>query len=225
MCSRAVMSDLVHRAGAGDEQRDPARTQAGNRAGDEIVVQQQPQGPRGGIGPHHAAGEGRIADREVEASGQIAPRVVLAPHPRFGMHQARDAGGDRIVFDAGELAGRAQRFGQQREEQAGAHAGFQHAPAGEAEPFGGAPEAGDDRLRRVMRVLRGALQRGVFFRRDGGFERRADLLPARAEFILAGAAEAVLRQLRRAEADEAQQLRLLVRRSGRGRTVRAPSTG
>ena len=43
------------------------------------------------------------------------------------MHQARDAGGDRIVFDAGELAGLAQRFGQQREEQAGAHAGFQHA--------------------------------------------------------------------------------------------------
>ena len=98
------------------------------------------------------------------------------------MHQPGDAGGDRVVFDAGELAGIAQRGGQQREEQAGAHAGFQHPPAGEAEPFGGAPEAADDRLRRVVGILRSALQGGVFFRRDGGFERRAGFLPAGAKF-------------------------------------------
>jgi hypothetical protein len=53
--------------------------------------------------------------------------------------------------------------------------------------------------------------RGVFLRRDGGLERGADLLPAGAEFIFAGAAEAVLRQIRSTETDEAQQLRLLVR--------------
>ena len=105
----------------------------------------------------------------------------------------------------------AQRGGQQGEEQAGAHAGFQHAAPAKAQPFGGAPESADDRLRRVVGILRGALQGGVFLRRDGGFERRADLLPVRTEFILAGAAEAVLRQFRSAEADEAQQLRLLVR--------------
>jgi hypothetical protein len=58
------------------------------------------------------------------------------------------------------------------------------------------------------------LQGGVFLRRDGGFERRAGLLPAGAEVVLAGAAKAVLRQFRSAETDEAQQLRLLV--GGRG---------
>ena len=77
--------------------------------------------------------------------------------------------------------------------------------------------AGDDRLGRVVSVLRRTLQRCVFFRCDGGFERRADLLPAGAEFILAGRRKAVLRQLRRAEADEAQQLRLLVRGRGAAR--------
>ena len=185
-----------------------------DRAGDEIVVQQQPEGSRDGIGPHHAAREGRIADHEVEASGQGAARIVLAAHLRRRMHEARDAGGDRIVFDAGELAGRVQRFRQQREEQAGAHAGFQHAAAGEAEPFGGAPERPDDRLRRVVRILGRALQCRVFRRGDGGFECGTDLLPAGAEFRLAGTAEAVLRQLGGTEADEAQQLRLLV--GGRG---------
>ena len=53
-----------------------------------------------------------------------------------------------------------------------------------------------------MRVLRRALQRGVFHWCDGIFDRRADLLPAGAEVVLAGAAEAVLRQLRGAETDE-----------------------
>ena len=115
-------------------------------------------------------------------------------------------------------------LGQQREEQSGAHARFQHAAPGKAQPFGGSPESTDDRLRRVVGVLRGALQGGVFRRRDGGFERRADLLPVRPERVLAGAAEAVLRQFRRTEADEAQQLRLLVRRSVRGPTAPAPST-
>jgi hypothetical protein len=43
------------------------------------------------------------------------------------MHEARDASGDRIIFDASELAGFAQRFRQQGEEQTGAHTGFQHA--------------------------------------------------------------------------------------------------
>ena len=180
---------LVHGAGAGDEQRDAARTQPRDRAGDEVIMQPQTQGSRDGIGPHHAIGEGRVADREIEAPGQIASRVILAPHQRLGMHQARDAGGDRIVFDAGELAGAAQRLRQQREEQAGAHAGFQHAAPGKAQPFGGSPESTDDRLRRVVRVLRRALQRGVFRRRDGGFERRADLVPLGPEFRFAGAAE------------------------------------
>ena len=62
-----------------------------------------------------------------------------------------------------------------------------------------------------MCILRGALQRGVFRRGDGFFERRADVAPVWTEFILARAAEAILRQFRSAKADEAQQLRLFGR--------------
>ena len=79
-----------------------------------------------------------------------------------------------------------------------------------------------------MGILSGALQGGVFLRRDGGFERRADLLPAGPEFRLAGTAEAVLRQIRGAEADEAQQLRLLLggrRAAGRLQFLRQTDRG
>ena len=64
------------------------------------------------------------------------------------------------------------------------------------------------------------MQGGVFLRRDGGFERRAGLLPAGAEFILAGAAKAVLRQFRSTETDETQQLRLLVGGRGAARVLK-----
>ena len=57
---------LVHRAGTGDEQRDPAGTQPRDRAGDEIIMQPQAQRSRDGIGPYHAIGEWRIADHEIE---------------------------------------------------------------------------------------------------------------------------------------------------------------
>jgi hypothetical protein len=60
-------------------------------------------------------------------------------------------------------------------------------------------------------ILRGALQSGVFLGCDGGFERGADVLPVGAEVLLAGAAETVLCQFRCAEANEAQQVRLLGR--------------
>jgi hypothetical protein len=124
------------------------------------AVPAKSQSARDGIGPHHPIGERRVADHEIEAPSQVAPRVVLAPHPRLGMHEARDTGSDRVVFDAGEAASSAQYLGQQSEEQAGAHARFQHPPAVKTQPFGGAPECADDRLRRVMGVLRGPLQGG-----------------------------------------------------------------
>ncbi len=218
-------ADLVHRAGAGDEQREATGTQPLDRARDEIVMQPEPQRPRGGIGPHHAIREGRVPDRQIEAAGERAARVVLAPHPRLGMHKAGDAGGDRIVFDAGEVAGRTQRGREQGEEQAGAHAGFQHAAPAEAQPHRGPPESRDECFRCEVSILGGTLEGGVFFWRDGGFERRTDFLPAGPEIVLAGAAEAVLRQLRGAEADEAQQSAPARPASARGPTAQAPSKG
>ena len=155
---------LVHGAGAGDEQRQTARPQPGDRTGDEVVVQPQAECGRCRIGAHDAIRERWIANGEVEAAGELAAGVVLAAYPRLGMHQAGDAGRHRIVLDAGQPAGPAQLLRQQREEQAGAHAGLEHAAAGEAEMLRGAPERADDRFRRVVRVLRRSLQGGVFDR-------------------------------------------------------------
>jgi len=61
-----------------------------------------------------------------------------------------------------------------------------------------------------MGVLRGALQGGIFFRRNGFFERFADLLPVGTEFSFARAAETILRQFGCAEPNEAHELRLLI---------------
>ena len=111
MCSRARGAGLVHGAGAGHEQRDAARPQPGDRAGDEVVVQAQAEGGRRRIGAHDAVRERRVADRQVEPAAERAAGVVLASDARPGMHVAGDAGGDRIVFDAGQPAGGAQASG------------------------------------------------------------------------------------------------------------------
>src|ERR1019366_8469425 len=105
----------------------------------------------------------------------MAARVILAPYPRLRMHETCDAGGDRVILDTSEAAGAAQCFRQQGEEQAGAHAGLQDTPPGKAQSPRGSPESTDDNLRRVMGVLRRALEGGVFLRRDSGFECRAGL--------------------------------------------------
>src|SRR5208283_2963751 len=81
----------------------------------------------------------RVADDEIEAVAERASRVVLAAHPGLRMNEPGDARSDRIVFDAGEAGGFAQHHGHEREEQAGTHAGLQHASGGEAEMLRRAP--------------------------------------------------------------------------------------
>ena len=100
--------------------------------------------------------------------------------------------------------------GQQGEEQARSHAWLQDVPAVEPEVLGGAPEAADHRLGGVVGVLRCPLQGGVFRRRRDGREGATDFLPAGPETVRAGQREAILGQVRGPEADEAQELRLLL---------------
>ena len=105
------------------------------------------------------------------------------------MHEAGDAGGDRVVFDAGEPAGSRSAAGSRAKNRPVPMPGSSTRPPVKPRRWAARQSATDDRLRRVVRILRRALQGGVFLRRDGGFERRADLLPAGAEFGPRRAAE------------------------------------
>jgi hypothetical protein len=165
-----------------------------------------------GVATDDAIGEGWIADREVEPTGQPAARVVFAADAGLGVDETGNARGDRIVFDAGQPRGLPQTVGHQGEEQAGAHAGFENAPAVEAEMPRGTPDGADQRLRREMRILGRSLQRRDFRGCRGGGQALPDLLPALTEVIGTRQREAVLGKLGRAEADEPEQFALLIRR-------------
>ena len=194
---------LVHRPGAGDEQRYAARPQPADGAGDEVVVQAQTKGGGRRIRADDAVRERRVADREIEAPAEGAACVILASHAGLGMDQGRDAGGDGVVFHPGQAGGFAQGFRQQGEEQASPHPWLEDPPAVKAEMLGGAPKAADHRLGGVVGILRCPLQGGVFRRCRDAREVTADLLPARPETVGTGQREAILGQVRGAEADEA----------------------
>ena len=83
---------LVHCAGAADEQRDATRPEAGDRAGDEVVVEPQAERGRGGVGTDDAVRERRIADHQVEAAGEIAAGVVLAADAGFRVDRGGQSG-------------------------------------------------------------------------------------------------------------------------------------
>src|SRR3954451_7736951 len=71
----------------------------------------QPQAEPGHhrVGLDDPVGEGRVADREVESAAERTARVVLAADSCLGMDQPGNAGGDRVVFDAGEARALPQR--------------------------------------------------------------------------------------------------------------------
>ena len=83
----------------------------------------------------------------------------------------------------------------------------------------GPPQAADDRLGGVVGILGCALKRRVFRRGRDVRQVLADLLPAGAEALGARQREAVLRQVRGPEADEAKKGGLLLRGGGLARLV------
>ena len=202
---------LVHRAGAADEQRDAARPEACDRAGDEVVVEPQAERGRGGVCANDAVRERRIADHQIKTAGEVAAGVVLAAYAGFRMDEAGNPGRHRIVFDAGELRCTAQCLGQQGEEQAGAHAGLEHAAAGEAETLSGVPQRPDNALGCVVGILRRTLQGRILGGRHRVGEITPDRFPPVAVSGRSGQRKAVLSELGGAEAHKAQQLRLLLR--------------
>ena len=157
----------------------------------------------------------RIADRKVEAAPEWGTRVILPAHAGLGVNKGGDTCGDGIIFDARQAGAVAQRLWHQGEEQPGAHARLEHTARTEAEMLGSAPDRSDHRLRRVVGVLGRSLEGGIFRGGRGVCQVLADLLPAGPEIRLARQWKGILRHVRGAEADEAQEPLLL---GGRGRT-------
>lgn len=205
-------ADLVHRARAADEQRDATRSEARDRAGDEVVVEPQAEREGGGIGTDDAVRERRIADHQVEAAGKIAAGVVLAADAGFRVDEVGNPRRHGIVFDASELHCATQGVRQQGEEQAGAHARLEYTAAGEGETQRGVPQSADNALGRVVGVLRRALQGRIFGRRHRVGEGTTDRFPSVAVSRRSGLRKAVLGEFGGTEADEAQQPCLLFRR-------------
>ena len=216
---------LVHRAGAADEQRDATRPEAGDRAGDEVVVEPQAERGRGGVGTDDAVRERRIADHQVEAAGEIAAGVILAADAGFRVDEAGNPGGHRIVFDAGELRCAAQGVGQQGEEQAGAHARLEHAAAGEAEAFSGVPQRPDNALGRVVGVLRRTLQGRIFGGRHRVGEITTDLRPSRRGIPSLRAAESSSGRVRWRRSPRSAAVAPALQASAHDPQLRSPSTG
>ena len=191
-------------------------------------MQPQTEGGSRGIGAHDPIREGRVADRKIEAAAEPTPRVVLAADRRLGMDEAGDPRRHRAIFDAGKAGRLAQLRRHRREKQPGSHARLEHNSASEAEPLCGTPQRADDRLRRVVRILRRALEYGVFGRADTIREIAADLVPAGAETGGARQRKAVLCELGGAEPGKAQHQSLFIdcrRSSGLLDLLREPDGG
>ncbi len=127
------------------------------------------------------------------------------------MDEAGNPGRHRIVFDAGELRCTAQCLGQQGEEQAGAHAGLEHAAAGKPQMLSGVPQRPDNALGCVVGILRRALQGRILCGRHRVGEIAPDRFPPVAVSGCSGQRKTVLSELGGAETHKAQQSRLLLR--------------
>ena len=204
---------LVHRPAADDERANSAGPEVGERTGDERVVQRERQPPIRFGHAHRAVGERRVADHEVEATGELRLGEVLGADRAVGIEKAGDFRGDRVGLDAGVVASAAQRLRLEGNEKARAAPGLEHTPAGKAEAGDCRPEGADEVFRGVVRVLGGTGQAREFRRRHEVLERRANCLPACPERG-AGAAEHRLRKLAAAERAEPDEARLLLRRRG-----------
>ena len=162
---------LVEREVTGDQGEDAAGLHGVQRLCDEEIVQRQLAAT---VVELHV-GEGRIADRRVEAIlGQLRVAEILDADVGSGVEGAGDAAGDRIELDADE-AHALRRGGH---EAAGGAAGFEHGGVcRDAEAGQGGVHGGDDDGRGVEGVEGGFLRTGVLLGRQQRFQLLADHLP------------------------------------------------
>src|SRR5258708_34763431 len=92
---------------------------------------EEPERP---VAAHRAIGKRRIADREIKVLGEFGPCEVLVDDMDARMQQGCDARGDRIEFDAGDIAEAAQVLGHEGCKEARADTRLEHTSATKAEP-------------------------------------------------------------------------------------------
>ncbi len=106
----------------------------------------------------------------------------------------------------------AQELRHQRRKQSCPETRLQHTAAAPAKALQSGPDCPDDELRREMRILGAARERGIVGPADSFLKRRAYLLPPNTEFDLARSTEDAVGKIGCTEADETDQPLLLVSR-------------
>ena len=133
--------------------------------------------------------DGVIAKRDV-GNGEVVKTIGefrllkrLCANVRVGIKRLGDARGQRINLNAGDSRAAEHFSGHEADEVADAAGGFEHAPAVEAEPLGGAIHRADDGRRGVMGVEGGGAGGTMLF--IGQDFRKLDLLlaPVRAVHV------------------------------------------
>ena len=82
---------LVQRSAAGDEGRETARPEQVDCAGNEIVMQPEPQRTIGTIGANRAIGEGWVANGEIIDWRELGSGKVSCDDARLWLQKPRDA--------------------------------------------------------------------------------------------------------------------------------------
>lgn len=139
---------LVQSALRGDERHHAARPHQVERAGEEVVVDEQPLAPVARV-VHLVAPEGDVADRHVERVvrkvGALEPAVADVG---AGVERSGDARGEGVELHADEPASR-ERFRHAPEERPRAARRLEHAAPREAHGLYRLPYRADDSGRRV----------------------------------------------------------------------------
>ena len=155
--------EFVHRAARRDEHQQAARTHLFQSRREEIIVDGKlvvvPARVVDGVIAKRNIGNGEV----VKSIGEFGLLKRLGANVRIGIKRLGDARGQRINFNAGDGRAAEHVFGHEADEMADAAGGFEHAPAFEAEPLGGAIHRADDGRRGVMGVEGGGAGGTMFF--------------------------------------------------------------
>ena len=99
---------LVHRTVGGDESGESAWLQQIDRPCNEVIMQSETQAAIVAVGAHRSIRKRRVADGKIVDHPKIGAGEIAIDDPRLRLKEADDPGGDRIEFDAGDIAGGAE---------------------------------------------------------------------------------------------------------------------
>ena len=155
--------EFVHRAARRDEHHQTAGPHFFQRRREKIIMDGKfvivETRVVNGVIAKWDIGNGEV----VKSIGEFGLLKRLGTDVRVGIKSLGNACGQRINFDAGDGRAAEHVFRHEADEVADAAGGFEHAPAFETEPFGGAIHRADDGRRGVMGVEGGGAGGTMFF--------------------------------------------------------------